>query len=263
MIQMRKKRLNKKALENNKSLYHQLSLQHTTNIQQIYGFSANPEKSKQFNFNTAISDLHSTKDTIYDNNRTWNSIQQLQPTNLARHNLCKTQQPPLGTKNLLGLGLKFCPVLKRSNPNLKTTMLKLAYKVCTKQYLLENNHTLSLNYTPQLYIKLKNWNPPPASNTTEEKLLREALLDNSKRKHFFRGLTPLQHKTLQELKQPKEFIILPTDKNLGPAVLNRDDYVKQLLVEHLLTNAYQNIPATTANNRLNNTKQNFLSLSLI
>jgi hypothetical protein len=63
------------------------------------------------------------------------------------------------------------------------------------------------------------------------KLLKEALYHNSNRKHFFRGLTPLQYKTLQKLKEAKEYIILPTDKNIGPAILNRDNYIKQVLSE--------------------------------
>jgi hypothetical protein len=140
-------------------------------------------------------------------------------------------------------------------------MLKLAYKIRTKHYLLNHNRHSTNEYIPQLYKKLQGWHPPPAPNNTEdkltnfEKLLKEALHHNSKRKHLFRGLTPLQFKTLKELKNSQDFIILPTDKNLGPAILNRKDYITQVLSEHLLTNSYQNLPAELANHRITETKQ--------
>jgi len=65
----------------------------------------------------------------------------------------------------------------------------------------------------------------------------------------------------------KEFIIIPTDKNLGPAVLNRDDYISQVLKEHLLTPTYLKLNSNTASHRilqtmndLKNTFQNFRHL---
>jgi hypothetical protein len=45
------------------------------------------------------------------------------------HNLCQGIQPPIGTKNLLGLGLKFCLVPPNPTFNIKDTLYKLAYKI--------------------------------------------------------------------------------------------------------------------------------------
>jgi hypothetical protein len=98
-------------------------------------------------------------------------------------------------------------------------MRKLAYRVHTKNYLLDNNTRHRDDYIPQLYIKLKNWNPPPASLITEdrmtlfEKRLREASRINSLQTHYFTSLTPSQKQTLNEFKHSKEFIVIPTDKN--------------------------------------------------
>jgi hypothetical protein len=111
----------------------------------------------------------------------------------------------------------------------------------TKSYKVGTLHQ------PQILLKM--------NLLTLEKLLKEAPHHNSKRKHFFRGLTPQQFKTLKELKHSQDFIILPTDKNLGPAILNRKDYITQVLSEHFLTNSYQNLPAESANQRMTDTKQ--------
>jgi hypothetical protein len=76
--------------------------------------------------------------------------------------------------------------------------------------------------------------------TLFEKRLREASRINTLQTHHFTSLNPLQRQTLNEFKNSKEFIIIPTDKNLEPAVLNRDDYISQVLKEHLLTPTYLN-----------------------
>jgi hypothetical protein len=263
-VQRRKKRLLKKKITSNNVTYTQLIQQKINCLEQIYGFTYEPDKSKRYNFNKALNIHHTstTTRTVDDTQKTHlNSLFQLQPKNLAVHNLCKNSQPPPGTKNLLGLGLKFCTVPPKPSPNLTDTMLKLAYKIRTKHYLLNHNRHPTNDYIPQLYKKLQGWHPPPAPNTTEdklttfEKLLKEALHHNSKRKHFFRGLTPQQLKTLKELKNSQDFIILPMDKNLRPAILNRKDYITQVLSEHFLTNSYQNLPAESANHRITETKQ--------
>jgi len=47
---------------------------------------------------------------------------------------------------------------------------------------------------------------------------------------------------------------MPTDKNLGPAIMNYESYVQQVLSEHLLTSSYQFLEPNTANQRLLHTK---------
>jgi hypothetical protein len=189
------------------------------------------------------------------------SLQTRQPNNLVVHNLCHTLQPPHGTINLLGLGLKYCIVPPKATPNIRECMQKLAYKVRTKHYLLTNDRTQQTDYIPQLYIKLKNWFPPPAPLTTEdlmtvlEKNLHEASRINNQQNYNFTSLTPTQKTTLNEFKHSREFIILPTDKNLGPAVMNRDDYMTQVLKEHLLKPTYLKLTPEIASQRITQTKK--------
>jgi hypothetical protein len=73
-------------------------------------------------------------------------------------------------------------------------------------------------------------------------------------------LTLPERSILRYLKQHQDFLILPTDKNLGPAILNREDYIKKVLNEHLLTPAYTQLQNHEANNRIADTKNNLLKI---
>ena len=48
------------------------------------------------------------------------------------------------------------------------------------------------------------------------------------------NLLPYQTRTLQSLQQQHDFLICPCDKNLGPAIIERDDYIKIAMRDHLL-----------------------------
>jgi hypothetical protein len=48
-------------------------------------------------------------------------------------------------------------------------------------------------------------------------------------------LTPLQNKLLQDLRGSKEFIVFPSDKNLAPCILERQEYTQKVL-DHLTNN---------------------------
>jgi hypothetical protein len=181
---------------------------------------------------------------------------------LAVHNLCHDHQLPTGTKDLLGLGLKYCIVQPKATLDITTSIRKLAYRICTKNYLLTTNKTQGETYIPKLYVKLKNWNPPPASLTTEERItlfekkLREATRINNLKSYMYTSLTPTQKLTLN--KHSTEFIILPTDKNLGPAIMNRDAYINQVLKEHLCTTSYLQLNSTIAVHQIAHTKQRLI-----
>jgi len=239
---------------------------YTNNIKKSYGFIADPTKSKKDNFNSAINAYHNnTNFSVSGTRNHTNTLLTHQPMNPVVHNLCQTIQPPHGTKNLLGLGLKYCIVPPKATPDITNTMLKLAYRIRTKHYLQMADRMDNQEYIPQLYVKLKNWNPPPARPITEDKLTlfektsKEAIRLNNLQPYAFSNLTPNQKITLNKFKQSEEFIILPTDKNLGPAIMNRDLYIKQVLREHLTTPAYLQLTSEKALTEINNTKQLLLN----
>jgi hypothetical protein len=64
------------------------------------------------------------------------------------------------------------------------------------------------------------------------------------------NLTPIQAKTLKPLKKNDSFIIKATDKNLGPAIMNKTNYIRQVLTEHLVTNTYRRLTAVEAKKQM-------------
>jgi hypothetical protein len=136
-------------------------------------------------------------------------------------------------------------------------------------HLKQNASDTNDNYNPQIYVKNTEWNPPPASLEVENNLtsfekaianeirLNQQLTLQHKR---HQNLNKLQLKTLQQLKNNYNFIIKPTDKNLGPAIMNLDDYINMVLNEHLLTSTYIQLSKETAINKLSTTQSHLKKL---
>jgi hypothetical protein len=150
-----------------------------------------------------------------------------QPTNLTFHNFCNLNKVPTSTKKLLGLNLKLCLAGNTIPYNIPHTVRNMAYNIRTKYYLQESGMSNDTDYTKQIYVKNKHWDPPPAPNLMEdkitafEKVLKAAhLMQASKNsKCPLNNLTQQQQNTLKLLYGNNNFTINPTDKNLGPAHL--------------------------------------------
>jgi len=69
------------------------------------------------------------------------------------------------------------------------------------------------------------------------------------------NLTPLQINALNPLKHNKNVVIKATDKNLGPAIMDLEQYTEQVLSEHLLTNAYTQLTCDEATHNINRIKR--------
>jgi hypothetical protein len=211
-----------------------------------FGFCANPKFTLQKNFNTAI--------------RMPLSSCYAQPTNLAFHNLCQSTKLPIGSRQLLGLNLKFCLASSHINSNINQTMLKMARSIRTLYYLKQHNANHNSDYEKQIYVQNRQWHPPPAPLQVEEKLstfekLLKAKQEELQRKYRNKNLanlTPLQQKVFNQLRQNQNIIIKPTDKNLGPAVMDLNTYVSQVLKEHLLTDTYKKLSPTETKDSLEN-----------
>jgi hypothetical protein len=144
----------------------------------------------------------------------------------------------------------------------------MAYSIRTTHYLNDTRAPINDSYEKQIYIKNKYWNPPPAPMLIEDKLTQfeKALKDKqSKLISKYKGrnlsnLTSPQCQTLQVLKNNKHLVIKPTDKNLGPAIMDSASYVQQILKEHLLTKDYRRLSATEAKSRMDQVKTYLKSL---
>ncbi len=133
-----------------------------------------------------------------------------------------------------------------------------------QHYLQQCNILPDSEYIKQLYIKNYNWHPPPAppiiedslcafENALKERKEKQLRCKNSTRANP-NNLTTPQLNTLRALRQNKGLIIKPTDKNLGPAVMETSQYIKQVLQEHLLSKDYQELTQQEAIQKLGQVK---------
>jgi hypothetical protein len=137
-------------------------------------------------------------------------------------------------------------------------VLRLAHSIRINYYLLENGIMDDSAYEKQIYIKNSNWHPPPAPWLVEEKItdFKKALkqkhqdLINKNKKINITNLTPLQAKATRLLKNNQNIIIKPTDKNLGPAVMDTSQYIHQILREHFLASDYNQLSQLEAKHRM-------------
>jgi len=254
-------------MKRNETTYNEIIKNKLTNIQKRYDFICDPNVTPTKNFTNSINSLSKTS-AITTNTMALNETEHtlhLQPKNLSVHNLCNDYSLPLGTQQLLGLGLKYCVSTAKPNPNLKQCLKKLAYRIRTKHWLLHQNPENTTPFIPQLYVKLKGWNPPPATSNTEhcmtefEKKLKKAVNLNTRKIKYISNLNHNQQQTLNKLRSDDNIIIMPTDKNLGPAIMNRNRYIEQCLTEHLLTPQYCQLTKKTALTRIESTKNLLLN----
>jgi hypothetical protein len=154
---------------------------------------------------------------------------------MSCHNLCTFLLPPKKYSILLGLGLNFCLQPRyTSGPNeFRDASARFRRDAYTKMYFAH----LDEPWDPkQLFIR-STWQPdateiPPEFIARVDQFIRE-LKPKFRSRRVEPNLTRLQAKLLRLLKDSSDFIIFPTDKNLGPAILERSEYINRALKDHL------------------------------
>ena len=108
------------------------------------------------------------------------------------------------------------------------------------------------SYDPKLYVRSKwtppHWTIPPVA--LEERLSRfsRALNKLFKTRKGKKILLPHQHRALRMLQQQHTFLIVPCDKNLGPAIIERHNYLKIAMRVHLSdTTTYKSLSTSEIN----------------
>ena len=190
-------------------------------IAAVYGIVADPEKLHSYNLAFFL-------------NRQSAFLLLSRPRNLACHNLCTYLQPPKNHHSLLGLGLNFCP--KPKNTTGLVDFQPVADRFCRDLYTQMVFAGSPDDYNPkQLFIRT-DWEPDRNTVPVEFRARVAYFLKQLKasfvRRRVTSNLTPYQQKLLADLRRSKEFIVLPSDKNLGPCILEREEYVVRVL-EHL------------------------------
>ena len=205
---------------------------------------ASPEHTARHNAAAQMGSM-----TIHDY---WN-----RPTNLAFHDLTTTITPPPNLKSLLGLGLKFIPTPFRTNTFTKinqegTGLPALARSLRLRCFFCAvGEPTTNMEFNPKLHVK-SNWEPPDKYYI---KLLRNRMTQFEIRlRKLFKprksvpNLSPTHRYTLEYLRSQQDFIIANCDKNLGPAIIERDQYIKLAYRDHLSdSTTYERLSKNAAN----------------
>ena len=158
---------------------------------------------------------------------------------------------------LLWNNLTFCVEEPIPRPRLEETVERLTDDIRLKFFLSQRGCDLDDDdYDPKLWIK-SGFKAPEATPEIEEAMeefkhritmASQANIAKAKRKH---NLSFMSRKLLKTLPENKEFIIVPTDKNLGPAILEKSTYINRCLHDHLLdASTYKRLTKTEADARL-------------
>ena len=144
-------------------------------------------------------------------------------------------------RSLLGLGLKFNPTpsLTNSRSQLKKSSYDRLFRSVHLQFHFAGKPPSegTTSYDPKIYVH-STWTPPHWTIPTialEERLSRiftalNKLFKTHKGKTY---LLPHQHRALRTLQLQQTLLIVPCDKNLGPAIIERHNYLKIATRDHL------------------------------
>lgn len=175
------------------------------------------------------------------------------PSNIAYHNMCSSGPPPPScTRSLLGLGLNFCLRSTYSSSPLDPDFQRFCKDIYTRMILAGNSTPLPAN---ALFIR-SDWEPN-IDDIPMELRARVSAFVNEAKKLFHKRRSPsnlLPHQTaaLNAIKARPDLIVWKTDKNLGPAVIERDVYIRRALDEHLLNaDTYRQLTEAQASGRIN------------
>ena len=147
------------------------------------------------------------------------------PLNIACHNLCTVLSPPQNFKTLLGMGLTFCPRPSFTTADLASTKKRLMRDLSLKMFFAHRPSNFDDN---KLFIK-SDFNPPaskiPSELTSRLQRFFARLATRFRRRRSKPNLLQHQQQQLRILKQDERLIVVKTDKNLGPAIIERSVYV--------------------------------------
>jgi hypothetical protein len=197
----------------------------------------------------------------------------------AFHNLCTTLQPPPGTHKLLWLGLKFCIEKPLPKPSLTTYMERLTYDVRIKASMAASEDSIVINqsgqriflegdteYDPKLYLPNPDYTPNHADPKIEQALVnfadRLGQLIRANRQRRRHNIPAATRRIIEHIDfNNPNFIVTFTDKNLGPAILERSTYKRRCLQDHLLdTTSYKQLTPDEAASKVEWAKDEMMSI---
>ena len=157
---------------------------------------------------------------------------------------------------LLGLGLKFC--IKSMQPDKDS--LSIAFNRMRRdvrlKYIFAGEENDDKDFNARLYIK-SEWDPDDACYDVENRINKFEQVLTDSRNDILANTRPSTNLSLRKLRLLKiltkhpDFVIVNSDKNLGPAIIEREEYVKYILKEHLCNGiTYEQLTEDKANSEL-------------
>jgi hypothetical protein len=158
-------------------------------------------------------------------------------TTMAFHDLTTRLKPPRNIRILLVLNLKLIPT-----PTRNTQWRKFEEEILP-QFGQDLKVKVSMadqeedpDYNPKMYIK-SEWTPRsfqiPYEIQTRLNELKQALKKLVKPQKNAVNLLRHQKRSLNQLRKHTDFIIVQCDKNLGPGVIKRLEYIMMAFRDHL------------------------------
>ena len=172
------------------------------------------------------------------------------PSNLECHNLCRN--PEAVTEEILetlGLNLTFGISLppKKDKLPIDFDRLQRSVRLCFTPFDKKNDEI----DIPKLRSRSK-WEPDPAPKMVEDALTRfktsiTKAFENSWSRPHIVNIEKRKVDLLRLIKKERKFIVIATDKNLGPAIMEIEYYIHRCLTDHLDdTDTYKVLSETEA-----------------
>jgi len=192
----------------------------------MYGFAANPSLTVLQNAVIAYGE------TLLDKHHS-------RPKNLAFHDLTAGRVMPRACKSVLGLSYKFVPTPIKTWADVGPSLARFDRDTQLKVFFAGDPME---NVAPPLRLK-STWRPPATAIPCEVDS-RIAEFSRGIRKLYqersgISNLLPFQRRTLFELKNLKDLIIVKSDKGLGPCAIEFERYVRGALAHLTNPDNYQ------------------------
>ena len=203
---------------------------------------------------------------------------------MAFHDLTTKMKPHPNLKSLLGLSLKFIPTPRNNVPwheYATNTFPKFERAMRLKAFFAHRKHGRAFEgwedyqdptadmtkeeawgYNRRMYIPTL-WEPPDWAKFPPPLLyrmdkFRQEVQSIVKPKKCKTNLLPHQQRALRLLQSQKDFLVVQCDKNLGPAIIERDEYIKIAIRDHLQDHqTYRRLNQDTANRERQKIKRLF------
>ena len=163
---------------------------------------------------------------------------------MAMHDLTSFLKPPANLRSLLGLNLKFIPRKTYTPSDMSDSITRFKQSVYIRDFY-RNNPTSTFHTNDNENDNMKNsklyipthWQPPTwkitKSVVQHTECFTNAIDRLFKPKRSSPNLSKSQIFLLKKLMKKSDFVIAKADKNLGPCIIERDQYINLALRDHL------------------------------